>query len=70
LLTIAEWRRLKPLGLDAALDWIADGYRPVRNAKSRRVALVGRAASETREDGSVVARVRLVRPLQRQILDA
>ncbi|KOX43850.1 methylase [Streptomyces purpurogeneiscleroticus] len=70
LLTIAERRRLKPLGLDAALDWIADGYRPVRNAKSRRVALVGRAASETREDGSVVARVRLVRPLQRQILDA
>ena len=36
---------------DAALDWIADGYRPVRNAKSRRVALVGRAASETRVAG-------------------
>jgi hypothetical protein len=70
LLTIAERRRLKPLGLDAALDWIAEGYRPVRNAKSGRIALVGRAASETRDDGSVVARVRLVRPLQRQILDA
>ncbi|NGM37977.1 MULTISPECIES: strawberry notch family protein [Methylobacterium] len=69
LLTIAERRRLKPLDLDAALDLIAEGYQPVVNAKSGRPALAGRAASETREDGSVVARVRLVRPLQRQILD-
>jgi hypothetical protein len=69
LLTISERRRLRPLDLDAALNWIADGYSPVRNAKSGRVALVGRAASETREDGSVVPRVRLVRPLKRQILD-
>ncbi|MCP1556794.1 UNVERIFIED_ORG: hypothetical protein M2438_005296 [Methylobacterium sp. SuP10 SLI 274] len=69
LLTIAERRRLRPLDLDAALDLIADGYTPVVNAKSGRPALMGKAASETREDGSVVARVRLVRPLQRQILD-
>ncbi|MDP4025754.1 strawberry notch family protein [Methylobacterium sp. NEAU 140] len=69
LLTIAERRRLRPLDLDAALDMVAGGYTPVLNAKSGRPALMGTAASETREDGSVVARVRLVRPLQRQILD-
>ncbi|WP_066924650.1 strawberry notch family protein, partial [Methylobacterium sp. CCH5-D2] len=69
LLTIAERRRLRPLALDAALDMVADGYTPVVNAKSGRPALMGRAASETREDGAVVARVRLVRPLQRQLLD-
>ncbi|MGN7126818.1 strawberry notch-like NTP hydrolase domain-containing protein [Methylorubrum thiocyanatum] len=69
LLTIAERRRLRPLDLDAALDLNADGYTPVVNAKSGRPALTGKAASETREDGSVVARVRLVRPLQRQLLD-
>ncbi|WP_430912249.1 strawberry notch-like NTP hydrolase domain-containing protein [Methylobacterium sp. sgz302541] len=69
LLTLSERRRLKPLDLDAARDLIAEGYQPVVNAKSGRPALAGRAASETREDGSVVARVRLVRPLQRQILD-
>ncbi|KMO21353.1 strawberry notch-like NTP hydrolase domain-containing protein [Methylobacterium platani] len=69
LLTISERRRLRPLDLAAALDMIADGYRPVVNAKSGRPALMGKAASETREDGSVVARVRLVRPLQRQLLD-
>ena len=69
LLTIAERRRLRPLDLDGALAFLADGFRPVVNAKSGRPALMGKAASETREDGSVVARVRLVRPLQRQILD-
>ncbi|KMO37508.1 strawberry notch family protein [Methylobacterium aquaticum] len=69
LLTIAERRRLRPLDLATALDMIADGYRPVVNARSGRPALMGKAASETREDGSVVARVRLVRPLQRQLLD-
>jgi P-loop containing NTP hydrolase pore-1/C-terminal domain on Strawberry notch homologue len=69
LLTIAERRRLRPLDLAMALDMIADGYRPVVNARSGRPALMGKAASETREDGSVVARVRLVRPLQRQLLD-
>ncbi|KMO26686.1 hypothetical protein VQ02_34125 [Methylobacterium variabile] len=69
LLTIAERRRLRPLDLATALDMIADGYVPVVNAKSGRPALMGKAASETREDGSVVARVRLVRPLQRQLLD-
>ncbi|AWI91901.1 methylase (plasmid) [Methylobacterium sp. DM1] len=69
LLTLAERRRLRPLDLDGALALIAEGYRPLVNAKSGRPALMGKAASETREDGSVVARVRLVRPLQRQILD-
>lgn len=69
LLTIAERRRLHPLDFDDALALVADGYRPMVNAKSGRPALMGKAASETREDGSVVARVRLVRPLQRQILD-
>ncbi len=69
LLTIAERRRLRPLDLAAAQEMIAEGYRPVVNAKSGRPALMGKAASETREDGSVVARVRLVRPLQRQLLD-
>ena len=69
LLTLAERRRLRPLDLDGALALIAEGYRPLVNAKSGRPALMGPAASETREDGSVVARVRLVRPLQRQILD-
>ncbi|WP_298963912.1 strawberry notch family protein [uncultured Methylobacterium sp.] len=69
LLTIAERRRLRPLDLATAHDMIADGYRPVVNARSGRPALMGKAASETREDGSVVARVRLVRPLQRQLLD-
>ncbi len=48
---------------------IADGFRPVVNAKSGRPALMGKAASETREDGSVVEKVRLVRPLQRQLFD-
>lgn len=69
LLTIAERRRLRPLDLTEALDMITEGYTPVINAKSGRPALMGKAASETREDGSVVARVRLVRPLQRQLLD-
>lgn len=69
LLTIAERRRLKPLDLADALDMIAEGFRPVVNARSGRPALMGKAASETREDGSVVARIRLVRPLQRQLLD-
>ena len=69
LLTLAERRQLRPLDLDGALALIAEGYRPLVNAKSGRPALMGQAASETREDGSVVARVRLVRPLQRQILD-
>ncbi|KMO39327.1 strawberry notch family protein [Methylobacterium aquaticum] len=70
LLTISERRRLRPLDLATAHEMIADGFHPVVNAKSGRPALMGRAASETREDGSVVARVRLVRPLQRQLLDS
>ena len=69
LLTLSERRRLHPLDLDGALALVADGYRPMVNAKSGRPALMGQAASETRDDGSVAARVRLVRPLQRQILD-
>ncbi|UHC17898.1 strawberry notch C-terminal domain-containing protein [Methylobacterium currus] len=69
LLTISERRRLRPLALADALAMIADGYRPVVNGKSGRPVLMGRAASETREDGSVVEKVQLVRPLQRQLLD-
>ncbi|KMO30739.1 strawberry notch family protein [Methylobacterium aquaticum] len=69
LLTITERRRVRPLDLETALTYIEEGYQPVVNGKSGRPALMGKAASETREDGSVVPRVRLVRPLQRQVLD-
>ncbi len=69
LLTITERRRLQPLDRAGALDLIAAGFRPVVNAKTGRPGLMGKAASETREDGSVVERVRLVRPLKRQLFD-
>jgi hypothetical protein len=38
------------------------------NAKTGRAALLARAASETQEDGTVIERVRLIRPMTREAM--
>lgn len=68
LLKIAERRRVDVLGLADALAWARDGLRFLVNGKTGRAALQARAASETREDGTVIARVRLIRPAARETM--
>ena len=65
LLTIAERRRNRPLGLDAALDHLVDPRaRLLLNERSGRAAVQIHAPSVMTDDGDVQYRVRLVRPTE------
>ena len=72
IVEIARKDRLEPLGADAALALHAQtsGDPPllIVNGQSKRAALVMAAPSRTFDDGSVQARVRLVRPAARETM--
>ena len=65
LLTIAEQRRNRPMTLDDALAYLADGQgKLLVNAKSGRAAVQIPAPSLMLDDGEIERRVRLIRPME------
>ncbi|MBB5704092.1 putative RNA methylase [Ochrobactrum daejeonense] len=65
LLTITERRRNRPMMLDDAFGWIADGNgKLLVNAKSGRAAVQVPAPSLRLDDGEIERRVRLIRPME------
>ena len=65
LLTIAEKRRNRPLTLDDALAWLADGQgKLLVNARSGRAAVQVPAPSIMLDDGEIERRIRLIRPME------
>ncbi|MUZ62574.1 strawberry notch-like NTP hydrolase domain-containing protein [Agrobacterium vitis] len=65
LLTITERRRNRPMTLDDAFGWIADGNgKLLVNAKSSRAAVQVPAPSLMLDDGEIERRVRLIRPME------
>jgi hypothetical protein len=65
---VARRDRNRPLPLEDALSLIATGGRLVMNEQSHRAAVQVPASSLMSDDGHVVARTRLVRPMQRDTL--
>jgi hypothetical protein len=66
LLTILQRERNRPLSLDAALVFVADGQgKLLVNAKSGRAAVQLPASSLMLDDGEIERRVRLMRPMER-----
>ena len=65
LLTITEKRRNRPLTLDDALAWLADGQgKLLVNARSGRAAVQVPAPSIMLDDGEIERRIRLIRPME------
>jgi hypothetical protein len=60
--------RNRPLSLEEALAMQGTGARLVVNAQSGRAAVQTRAASLMHDDGHIVARTRLIRPMTRETL--
>jgi hypothetical protein len=64
LLTVAEKRRNRPVTLDEALAFLADGYgKLLINERSGRAAVQVPAPSIMLDDGEIERRIRLVRPM-------
>jgi predicted RNA methylase len=65
LLTITERRRNKPMTVDDAFGWLADGHgKLLLNGKSGRAAVQVPAPSLMLDDGEIERRVRLIRPME------
>ncbi len=65
LLTITEKRRNRPMSLEDALAYLADGAgKLLVNAKSGRAAVQISAPSLMLDDGEIERRVRLIRPME------
>ncbi|WP_157016661.1 strawberry notch family protein [Mesorhizobium xinjiangense] len=65
LLTITERRRNRPMMLDDAFGWMADGNgKLLVNGKSGRAAMQVPAPSLMLDDGEIERRVRLIRPME------
>ncbi|NTA48974.1 DEAD/DEAH box helicase family protein [Agrobacterium tumefaciens] len=65
LLTIIERRRNRPMTLDDAFGWIADGNgKLLVNAKSGRAAVQVPEPSLMLDDGEIERRVRLIQPME------
>ena len=67
LLTIRQRERNEPLALAAALDWLAEepSARLLVNERSGRAAVQVPATSIMLDDGEIIRRVRLIRPMER-----
>jgi hypothetical protein len=71
LLTIAEKRRNTPTSLADALDWLDDPKaRLLVNSRSGRSAVQVPATSLMLDDGTIEARLRLIRPLEASTVPA
>lgn len=65
LLTVRQKIRNNPLSVEAALAYLPNsGVQLMRNAKSQRVAVLMPTASLIDEDGEMVPRVQLVKPME------
>lgn len=67
LLTLRQRERNEPLSLGAALDWLAEepSARLLVNERSGRAAVQIPATSIMLDDGEIIRRVRLIRPMER-----